>query len=273
MPLIAISSDTPEVGQEIAEQTAQRLGFKLLGRELLSEVAQEHGLAPAELIKALDDPPGFMGMRARRRRMLLTYIRAACLERMQADNLVCHGLGAHLYLTGVSHAMRVRILQDPAARAKELTQGGLSPEKAEKALRRLDDQRRRWSLEAFGADETKPGNYDMVLSLASLEQQQAVEIICEANSYPKFQAMTYSRKCLADKALSAQVRLALQQQFPGVRLVVTDGTVVAQVPTLKREQRKKQKAVRELASQVPGVTHVEVHLINDIFTQAAISDR
>lgn len=272
MPLIAISSDAPAEGRAIAERVAQELGFALLGRELLADVAREHGLDQAELAKALDEPPGLLGMRARRRRELLTYIQSACLERMLADDMVCQGLAAHLYLVGVSHGLRVRVLQDPVKREADMGQEA-GQDKARKMLERRDKDRRRWSQEAFGADETDPGMYDIVLSLATLERDQAVQIICEAAGYPKFQAMTYSRKCLADKALAANVRLALQQRFPNVRLQVTDGIVVAQVPSLKRDQRKKQQTVREISSQVPGVTHVEVHVINDLFGQAAQSER
>ena len=42
---------------------------------------------------------------------------------------------------------------------------------------------------------------------------------------------------------------------------------------LKRNQREKQETVRKLAGQVPGVRYVEVHVINDLFAQAALSER
>ncbi len=274
MPIIAVSSDSPELGEAIAGQAAQHLGYQLLGRELLGEVARDNDLDQAELVKALDEAPGFLGMRARRRQELLTHVQASCLERLLADNIVCHGLAAHLYVVGISHAMRVRVLENPGRRLKALAeQRGVEPEKARKLLERETQDRRRWSQEAFGEDETDPAMYDMVLSLATLDAEQAVEIICEAADYPKFQAMTYSRKCLADFALASQVRRRLMQQFPDIRVRVSDGTVVAHVLSLRRDQRKKQEVVRKLAGEVPGVSYVEVHVINDVFSQAAQSER
>ncbi|ADK83692.1 conserved hypothetical protein [Desulfarculus baarsii DSM 2075] len=262
MPIIAISSDSPQQETLAARGVADSLGYALVGREILGQIAAEHGVSEKDLLRALDEPPGFFAMRARQRQALLTHVRAACLERLSADNVVCVGLGAHAYLAGVSHALRVRLLAGPGD-----GQGQDKPD------RRQQERRRRLSLEAFGLDDTDPDNYDMVLSLASLEPAQAVAIIAEAAGYPKFQAMTYSRKCLADKALAAKVRQRLLAKFPEAKVDVSDGGVVVRVAAIGRGQRKKQLAVRELASQAPGVNYVEVHVINDFFGSAAQSGR
>jgi cytidylate kinase len=274
MPIITISSNSQKRESEIARGVAEKLGFPMVGREILAEIARDHGVAEEELVKALDDPPGLLGMRPKRRRELLVYIQAACLDRTLSDNLVCHGLVAHLYLTGVSHALTVRVLADPKERTDELAkEKAVSSEKAIKLVKQGDEARRRWSQEAFNLDETDAELYDMVFNLANLEPAKAVEIICDAASYSKFQAMTYSRKYLADKAMASKVLEKLMHQFPEIQVQVSDGTVVAQVQSLKRGQRKKQEAVREMASQVPGVNYVEVHVIKDFFGQAAQSGR
>jgi cytidylate kinase len=274
MPIITISSNSPEREKEIAQGVAQKLGYPLLGREILAEVARDHQVSLEELVKALDDPPGLLGMRPRRRRELLVFIQTDCIARVQKDNIVCHGLAAHLYLTGVSHALTVRILADPKERSIELAERkSLSPDKAAKLLKQEDEARRRWSQEAFKLDETDPGLYDMVFNLANLEPAKAVEIICDTAGYSKFQAMTYSRKYLADKAMASKVMQKLMHRFPDIQVQVSDGTVVARLQSLKKDQRKKQEAVRELAGQVPGVNYVEVHVIRDFFGQAAQSGR
>lgn len=274
MPIITISSNSPKREEEIARGVAQKLGFPLLGREILAEVARDNQVPLEELVKALDDPPGLLGMRPKRRRELLTYIQTACLERVQNDNLVCHGLASHLYLVGVSHALKIQILADPKERAVELAEKkAISSEKAAKLLKQEDEARRRWSQESFNLDETDPELYDMVFNLANLEPDKAVEIICDAAGYSKFQAMTYSRKYLADKLMASRVLQKLMHRFPDIKVQVSDGTVIARLQSLKKDQRKKQEAVRELAGQVPGVNYVEVHVIRDFFGQAAQSGR
>lgn len=274
MSLIAISSDSYASGLDIARRTAAALGYGLVDRELLASVAAERGLPQEQLVQALEETPSFFGMRGRRQQELLVHIQAACLEKLREDNQVCYGLGAHLYLVGVSHALRVRVLADPKERlAETAAQRGLPPERAAKLLERQEQERRRWSQQFFQADEGDPAQYDMVLSLGNLEADKAVELIGDAAGYRKFQAMTYSRKCLQDKILAARVLEKLLPQFPDIRVQASDGTVVAQVQSLKRDQRKKQETVRELASQVPGVNYVEVHVIRDYFGQAAQSGR
>jgi|Deesub1362A_J573_1020465.scaffolds.fasta_scaffold03525_3 cytidylate kinase len=246
MPIIAISANHFELGGQIARQVAEALGYRFLGRELVEEVAREHSLAAAELRRTLEEPPNLFNRRSRRR--LLVHLQAACLERLQEDGAVCYGLGAHLYLTGISHALLVRILAE-------------KPDPQEPA-------RQRWAQEFFQKDENDPSLYDMVLSLASIEPKQAVEIICETAGYRKFQPMTYSRKCLQDRLLECRVHQRLMDQFPDVRVQASDGTVVVQLRGLKLDQRKKQRTVRDIARQVPGVEYVEVHVVRSFFDKA-----
>ena len=146
MPVIAVSSDSFEQGEAVAREVAQRLGYQFLGRELVAEVAKDKGLAEEEIFRALEEATRFLGMRARRRRELLTHLKAACLERLKEDNIVCHGLGAHLYVIGVSHAMRVRVLEKP-----EKTDGKTGPRAG---------HRGREGAQALGTDD--PGSAPLV---------------------------------------------------------------------------------------------------------------
>jgi cytidylate kinase len=273
MPLIIISADEFKQGDEIGQKVAGVMGYRYLGRDLLHTVAQEHQLSEEELIQALDDPPGLLSRRARRQR-LLGYIEAACLEALLDDDAVCFGLAAHMYVRAVSHALKVRIINEPEQRAADLAQAeGMTLDKARKQVLRQTKDERRWSEDAYQLDQTDASLYDLVISLGTLELEKAVDIICDTVAYRKFQPMTYSRKLMQDKALAAQVRLALMEHFPDVRVEANDGTVAAYIQSLKKDQRKKQELVRQIAGEMPGVRHVEVHVIRDLVGQAAQSTR
>lgn len=273
MPLIIISADDFKQGDEIGQKVAGVLGYRYLGRDLLTWVASESQVSEDELARALDEPPGLLTRRSRRQR-LLSYIEAACLNVLLEDNVVCHGLAAHMYVRAVSHALKVRIINEPEQRAEQLAQAeGVSVEKARKMVQRGTKDERRWSEEAYNLDQTDASLYDMVISLGTLEMDKAVEIISDTVGYRKFQPMTYSRKLMQDKALAAGVRLALMEQFPDIRVEASDGTVVAYIQSLKKDQRKKQEMVRQIAGELPGVRHVEVHIIRDLVGQAAQSSR
>ena len=58
-----------------------------------------------------------------------------------------------------------------------------------------------------------------------------------------------------------------------MRVKARNGTLIVETMALKREKRKKTRAIKESAEKIPGVEYVEVHAFNDIFRQAAESFR
>jgi len=274
MSVIIISSDFYKTGQEIAQSAARVLGYKALDRDILGKVASKAGAPEVKLTQALDEGPTFLGLSSKLCHRYLAYIQEATLSELLKDNVVCHGLAAHLYVLGVSHVLRVRVLTDAEKRVQELvSQGALSVNKAKGFLERQKKERRRWSMEAFHLDETDPSQYDLVISLSQIDSDEAVKIIGETVAYRRFQPMTYSIKCMEDLALASRVRSALLERFPDVRVRANRGTLIVETTALRREKQKRAKAIKELAGELPGVEYVEVHVINDIFRQAAESFR
>jgi len=274
MSVIIISSDSYKTGQEIAQSSARALGYKPLDREILGKVANKARVSEEKLTQALDEGPSFLGLSSKLCHRYLAYIQEATLSELLNDNVVCHGLAAHLYVLGVSHVLRVRVLSDGEKRAQQIaSQSGISLDKAKKFLDRQKRARRRWSMDAFHLDETDPSQYDLVISLSQIDSGEAVKIIGETVAYRRFQPMTYSIKCMQDLALASKVRAALLERFPDVRVRANRGTLIVETTVLRREKQKRAKAIKELAGGLPGVEYVEVHVVNDIFRQAAESFR
>jgi cytidylate kinase len=274
MSVIIISSDFYQTGREIAESTARVLGYDYVGREILGKVADRYQVTESKLTQALNETPSFLRMSSKLWKRYLAYIQEATLTELLKDNMVCQGLAAHAYVVGISHVLRVRVLSDTEKRAEQLaTQEGLSPNKAKKLLEREKKARRRWSMDAFQVDETDPSRYDLVIGLGQIDPDEAVKIMKETVAYARFKPMTYSITCLEDQALSSRVRAELLGRFPDVRVSANSGTLIIETTALTRQKEKKAKAIKELAGKIPGVEYVEVHVINDIFRQAAESFR
>ena len=274
MPIIIISSDSYKTGREIGEKTAKATGYDYVDREILGPVIEKSNVREEKLIKALEEAPSFFGLSSKLRNKYLAYIQEATLGQLLEDDVVCHGLAAHLYVLGVSHALKVRVLSAPEELGSRLSsESGGSEEKMKKLVKRREAQRKRWSLEAFDLDETDPSNYDMVISLSQIDPDEAVKTIADMTVYRKFQPMTYSIKCLRDKELASRVRIALMERFPDVRVQADAGTIVVETKAIKREKQKRTEAIKELAGGITGVGYVEVHVANDIFRQAAESSR
>jgi hypothetical protein len=266
MSVVVISSDSYRMGRKIGEKSARALEYRYLDREILSAVAARYAIAEDKLVMALDEVPSFMGISAKLRDRCLAYIQEAVLGELLQDQVVCHGLAAHLYVHGVSHVLKVRILSGSGGRTDVSRRSRKKTDSREKFSRR-------WSLEAFKVDETDPSHYDLVINLNQIDVDEAVRIITDTVGHRRFKPMTYSLKCLRDWELGSRVRAALIEQFADVRVEADNGKVVVETGGLKRERQKKTAAVKALTEKIPGVKEVQVHIINDIFRQAVESFR
>lgn len=275
MSIIIISSDSMEHAEQIAKGTAEALKYQCLGPEMLDDIAAGHKLPVDKLKEALGgNPSKWRRMRAKRRTQLLACIEAEVLSRLMADRIVCWGLGAHLYVEGVSHALKVRVLADIREQAKQVAlQRDISQERAEKLVQREKLKQAQWSQIAYGRDESDPSMFDLVINLEQINPDESVKTISGAVGYRKFQPMTYSTKNLAECALAAKVKTRLLDEMNEVRVQVRDGRVVVTSKAFKRERQKKAAAIKEIAGAVEGVEFVEVHLINYVIREAAESFR
>ncbi|RJQ70176.1 MAG: cytidylate kinase-like family protein [Desulfobacteraceae bacterium] len=275
MPIILISSDTIESGQQIAKATAERLQYQLLGTEILAEIAATKGLSAEKAAEALvKTPSAWRPGQSRRWLQHLATIEAEVLNRLKADNILCWGLAAHLYVRGVSHALKVRLVVDGAKQAAAIAEErGISIKKANGYVENTRRKRRQWSEAAFGQNELEPSMYDLVINLDQIDPDEAVGIISAAAGYRKFQPMTYSIRSLAENALAAMVKAKLLESLTDLRVQARDATVVVTSKALKRERQKKAAMIKEMAGTVEGVEFVEVHLINYVIRAAAESGR
>lgn len=264
MSIILISSDDRETEAIIAEKVAQEKGYERLDSRFLKDIADRHDLNPDKLKEALTSTPSVLKkLAARQWRQALACIEAEVLDRLLVDNVVCCGLGAHLYVTGISHAMKIRVQSGKEKKIADIAeQNAVSFEKAARwAAKDLENQKK-WSLTAFNTDETDLSRYDMVISLDQIDPVEAVRTITGASEYRKFQVMTYSMKCLNDLALAARVNVALLKSMTDVNVQARDGAVIVYVRTLRRQKRKTVETIKELAGRVDGVSYVEVHVNN-----------
>ena len=275
MPIIIISSETAESARQIAPAAAEALGYQCLGPEILSDIAAECSVPEEKLTQALgNNPSKFKRMRSKSRSQLLAHVEAAVLDRLMADNIVCWGVAAHLYVQGVSHAMKVRLLANRGHQAEQMAAAqNMTVKRAEKLIQDAIRKQAQWSQSAYDIDESDPAMYDLVVNLEQIDPDEAVRTLVGAAAYRKFKPMTYSIKTLAENALAAKVKTKLLDTMSDVRVQARDGKVVVTSKALKRERQKKAAAIKELAGQVQGVEFVEVHLINYVIREAAESLR
>lgn len=259
MSSIIISSDDPAVSVQIAKQCVETLEYDYLSTPFLTQVAEKFQISEQELMNCVDRP--FSGRRKdlKKQELYLNYIRSVVLERLEQDHLVCQGLFAHLYVRLIPHILTVRVLSDPMQRVhKYAEKENCSIARAERSLEKMDGDQRRWLQTIFGIDESDSSIYDIVFSLRSVDIDRVVTTINNTIQDRRYQAMTYSRKCLRDLVIGSHVRLALLQDYPDTGVKVTNGSVVLQMKGFFTNRRRKVAEVKKLVEPVSGVEFVEV---------------
>jgi hypothetical protein len=274
MSLVLLSSDSADRGKAIARSLAGRLGYRELGREILARVAVKRSVEEAKMVKALEGSRGLLGQSDAIRTRCLVYLQEAVLEELLRDDVVCQGVAAHLFVSGASHALKVRLISDPETSAKETAAAaGVSVEAARKAFEREHEKRRRWSKIAFGVDESDPALYDLIVKTGQIGVERAVSLVAETLGDGAFRSTTYSRKRMQELLAESRARSALVERFPQAKVTVVDGRLVVAIAALERDRKRRAAEVEALVAAIPGVEEIQVEVAGDYLGSAAESLR
>jgi cytidylate kinase len=267
MAIITISRGSYSRGKEIAEKIADRLGYSLLSRDILLQASEEFNIPEIRLVRALHDAPSVLERFSHGKERYVAFIQQALLEQVQGDNLVYHGLAGHFFLRGVDHVLKVRIIADMEDRVRlEMQREDISEKEARKILKKDDDERRHWALSLYGVDTIDASLYDLVLNVASMDVECAVEIICHtASNSPCFKTTDDSRAALENLLLAARVRSAVICEWPGARFSAADSVVYIDVEAPLAQEKKVRDRITTIASTISGVEEVRVNVRPTLF--------
>ncbi len=225
MPIITISRGSYYHGKSIAEKLAIRLGYHCISRDQILDDLKEFHLPEIKLVRGLNDSFSVLDRFPHGKMRFTTAIRSALLQHFLTGNIVYHGLFGHHFVSNISHVLKVRIITDTQSRvADEMQRENIPEETAQYILKKDDEERRKWGMFLYGVDIVDPENYNMVIRVGHLTEDEVVDLIAKAASLPSFQETAESRKILADSALAALVSKALFD-FPNASVSVRDGHV------------------------------------------------
>ena len=146
MPIVTISRGTFSGGKDLAERLARELGYPCISREVIAEAAEQYGASEAALSDALSRAPSFLDRFRRDKERYLAYIRAVLCKHARAGDFIYHGHAGHHLLAGVRHVIRVRVVADMSYRVQAaMQQLNMASHQAEAHIRKVDDERRRWT--------------------------------------------------------------------------------------------------------------------------------
>jgi cytidylate kinase len=260
MAIITISRGSFSKGKQVAESVARKLGYQCVSRDIVLEASREYNIPEIKLMRAIHDAPSIFKVR-RGKEKYIAYIRSALLKHFSQDNVVYHGLAGHFFISGISHAVKIRILADMEDRVREeMAREGVGREEALNVIKKDDDQRRRWSLDLYGIDTWDAALYDLVIHTRALTTEDAAELISQTARLPQFATTPQSRKALADLTLAAKIKAALIDIRFDIDVQADDGVVVVQTEASPAAHEEIKEQVTSIVRGFPEVTGVSVKL-------------
>lgn len=270
MPVITISQGSMSGGQALAQCLCEALQIPCIGREIVLDAAARLGVSDQLLLAKLERSPGFWDRLTSERRMYVAAVQAALAEHAASGNLVYHGYAGHLLLAGVPGVLRVRLIAPLAMRVRTVAeQQGLDRAAAEAHIRRVDEERVRWTKLIYGVDVRDPALYDLVINLEAMSVKSACATVVEAARQPEFIVTPETLKQLSDFALASRVRVALASHPTGrgldLEVSASNGviTISGEVPEpvmLTRASTRWEQELTGAVEGVPGVKDVKLEI-------------
>ena len=176
-------------------------------------------------------------------------------ERALKSDLVYHGRTGHLLLPGVSHVLRVRMIENIETSIEAtMTRMNIPWDKARKFVESVDDDVRRWVRTFYDVDWDHNSNYDLTINLDQMSVSNAAATLCSVAGLPDFQTTPASKNAIENLYLAAKVRVALARDkkthSSSFRVAAMDGEVLV---TYLPSDADSADAIAEVAGQVPGV--------------------
>ena len=215
MAIITLSRGTYSGAKELAEYTAENLGYRLLSRENIVDELAGFGWEDEKLKKLRHKELGIL------QRMNLEWVhyvvclRAVLSREAQGESLVYHGNSGHAALRGFPHVLSCKVVADLRDRMKAVmarNEYAIDQREAMRIIKRIDERRERWSRFLHQRDVHDVSSFDMVIDLSRRSIPDAFELMRAAVTLPQYQPTNESKKAIENLSRAAQLRARIAME-------------------------------------------------------------
>jgi cytidylate kinase len=266
MSIVTLSHEMGAGGPEIGQLVAERLGYKYVDHELISDTARRYGLIEEKLEHLDETKPSLFERFDAETRRYITAMQTALYEFAEHDDVVLMGRGGQWLLRGVAHVLRVRVMAPFELRVKRLATKLSGPMGEQASQRTVSDMVRRDDSEKAGrmrylyeVDVNDSAYYDLVINTEKLAIMAAVEIITEVVRRPELQTTPVAAQLVADRSLASRVQVALATNPETRKYRIT---VEAKSGLVTLEGTAAMDEALEVARAVSGVREVKAQQVD-----------
>ncbi len=265
MPIITLSRGSKSGGLKLAELLAKELGCSnIISREVLVKVSEEYGVTEEELTDAMEKPPKFWERSTDNPRFLyLTFIRAALLDYATQGCMIYHGHAGHFLLNDVNWVLKVRLIAPLEQRIAMLQETmNLDRYEATQYIRKVDEDRARWTRFLYGEDWADPSHFDLVVNLKTMSLETAAKAIVFMTRKPEFKRTPEREEDLRNKALAARVKAAIMADLKvrDANVEVSAESGVVQI-TGRVAHESVRKMILDIVEGVKGVKEIKDRIL------------
>ena len=181
MSVITISRQLGSLSCDIARATANRLGYRLVWREIINQAARVAGAPDVAL--AVIDELGIFGLEtsSEAESAYRAAVRNIMLEMAEEGNIIILGRAGQVILSGRPDTLHVRLTAPLEVRINRVAARLSIPYEAARAQVLASDRHRKSYLKkGYQVDWNNPDLYDLMINTANVSAETAVEMILHA---------------------------------------------------------------------------------------------
>jgi len=264
MPIVTIAHETGSGGPDIGTALAERIGYRYVDREMISQVARQYGVVEEKLTQLDETKPSLFERFDVETRQYITILQSGIFDVAEQDNVVINSRGGQILLRGITHVLRVRVIAPFDLRVKRVMRkmGGhgepVDVRTTAEMVRRSDREKLGRMRYLYDVDWGDPALYDVVINTEKLTTEAGVELIVGLLRRPELAATEESSQVVRDRALASRVRAALAAH-PETRKYRIN--VEADRGLILLEGTAALDRAGEVARTVPGVAEVKAQLL------------
>jgi cytidylate kinase len=265
MAIVTVSHEMGSGGAEIGAALAERLRYRFVDQDMISQAARQYGVGEEKLTQLDETKPSLFERFDVETRQYITVLQSALLDVAEQDDVVIMGRGGQVLLRNIVHVLRVRVMAPVDMRVKRVMKKMAGQMGESVDVRTTAEMVRRNDHEKFGrmrylydVDWSDPSLYDVVINTEKLSTQAGIDLIIGLLHRPEVAATETSRQVVRDRALASRVRTALAGNAETRKYRIN---VEADRGVIQLEGTAALEKATEVARAVSGVVDVKSQLL------------